>query len=108
MLVGSDAGNLSCAEGHCKAGHVGKSKSKSKKFSKLDSDPSSPASGSEASFALEPKKENKHKSRLARLFKRHPKGDGASPDANSAASLLPSQSPHHEVVTDLKPAMQTS
>ena len=79
---------------------------KSKNFSKLDSDPSSPASGSEASFALEPKKENKHKSRLARIFKRHPKGDNASPDANSVASSLPSQSPHHEVVTGLQPAMQ--
>ena len=84
------------AECHCKAGHVDKSKLSSKRHKDADSAPESPNSGSEASWAMEPK-ENKHKSRFAKLFHRKPKTHAASSDAPSVASSQASESSRYQV-----------
>ena len=52
--------------------------------------------GSEAGWAPE-SKENKHKARLAKLFHKHPKSHGASPDASSMADSLAAESSRYEV-----------
>ena len=86
------------AECHCKAGHVDKSKVSSKRHSDtmMDSAPDSPNSGSDASWAMEPK-EKKHKFRFARLFQRKPKSHAAGSDAASVASSLASESSRFQV-----------
>ncbi len=58
--------------------------------------PASPNSGSEASWAMEPK-EKKHKSRFAKLFHRKPKNHAASSDATSVASSQASESSRYQV-----------
>ena len=62
----------------------------------MDSAPASPNSGSDASWAMEPK-EKKHKSRFAKLFQRKPKSHAASSDAASVASSLASESSRYQV-----------
>ena len=65
--------------------------------SSLDSEPASPASGSDASWAMEPKKEKKHKSGLAKLFHRKPKNHAASSENHSVASSQASESTGYQV-----------
>lgn len=72
----------------------------SKKHNSLDSNPASPASGSEASWAMESKegkKESKAKTRFKNLFKRHPENRGASPDASSVVSSAGTEASRYEV-----------
>lgn len=92
-LCSSPTSNAEC---HCKAGHVDKSKLSSKRHKDMDSAPDSPNSGSEASWAMEPK-ENKHKSRFAKLFHRKPKNHAAGSNATSVASSQASESSRYQV-----------
>ena len=101
--VASAVKGVSChTECHCKAGHVDKSKLGKKSYSAMDSGAASPVSGSEAGWGPE-NKESKHKARLAKLFHRRPKSDGASSVADSQAT----ESPRHEVGHHPIPASDT-
>ena len=98
---------VSCdAECHCKAGHVDKSKLGKKSYSAMDSGAASPVSGSEAGWGPE-NKESKHKVRLAKLFHRRPKSDGASHHASSVADSQATESSRHEVGHHTIPASDT-
>lgn len=98
---------VSChAECHCKAGHVDKSKLGKKSYSAMDSGADSPVSGSEAGWGPE-NKESKHKARLAKLFHRRPKSDGASHHASSVADSQATESSRHEAGHHTIPASDT-